>query len=104
MEIIIQQTQEAPTSIAARVIARLLREKPNAVLGLATGSTPLLLYRELIRLHQEEKLDFSRVTTFNLDEYIGLPTEHPQSYHSFMWENLFRHVNIPAANIHIPDG
>jgi glucosamine-6-phosphate deaminase len=100
MEIIIQPTPEAATRIAARIIARQLREKPNAVLGLATGSTPLLLYRELIAM----KLDWSQVTTFNLDEYVGLPREHPQSYHSFMWENLFRHVNITQDKVHIPDG
>lgn len=100
MEIIIQNTPEAATSVAAKIIARLLREKNDAVLGLATGSTPLLLYRELILM----KLDWRKVTTFNLDEYIGLPREHPQSYHSFMWENLFRHVNIAKKNVHIPDG
>lgn len=100
MEIIIQETPEAATEIAAMIVARLLREKPDAVLGLATGSTPLLLYRSLI----EKKLDWSRVTTFNLDEYIGLPQDHPQSYHSFMWTNLFRHVNIDRARVHIPDG
>lgn len=104
MEIIIQSDPESASRVAARVILRLLREKPNAVLGLATGSTPLLLYRELIRLHQEKQIDFSRVTTFNLDEYIGLAPDHPQSYHSFMWENLFRHINLPAPNVHIPDG
>ena len=100
MEIIIQPTAEAATSVAARLIARLLREKPNAVLGLATGSTPLLLYRELIAM----KLDWRKVTTFNLDEYVGLAATHPQSYHSFMWENLFRHTNIAKKNVHIPDG
>ena len=100
MEIIIQPTAEAATSVAARLIARLLREKPNAVLGLATGSTPLLLYRELIAM----KLDWRKVTTFNLDEYVGLSATHPQSYHSFMWENLFRHTNIAKKNVHIPDG
>ncbi|HEX7260235.1 MAG TPA: glucosamine-6-phosphate deaminase [Luteolibacter sp.] len=100
MEIIIQPTQQAATEVAARIIARLLRDKPNAVLGLATGSTPLSLYQTLISMD----LDWSRVTTFNLDEYIGLPREHPQSYHSFMWENLFRHVNIAKENVHIPDG
>jgi len=100
MEIIIQPTAEAATNIAARLIARLLREKPDAVLGLATGGTPLLLYRELIAL----KLDWRKVTTFNLDEYIGIPPQHPQSYHSFMWENLFRHINIAGKNVHIPDG
>ena len=100
MEIIIQPTPEAATSVAARIIARLLCEKPNAVIGLATGSTPLLLYRELIAM----KLDWRRVTTFNLDEYVGLPPEHSQSYHHFMWGNLFRHVNIAKKNVHIPDG
>ena len=100
MEIIIQPTPEAATRIAARIIARLLHEKPDAVIGLATGSTPLLLYRALIAMN----LDWRRVTTFNLDEYIGLPVEHPQSYRSFMWENLFRHLNIAQENVHIPDG
>jgi glucosamine-6-phosphate deaminase len=100
MEIIIQPTPAAATTIAARLIAKLLREKPNAVLGLATGSTPLALYRELIAL----KLDWSKVTTFNLDEYIGISPQHPQSYHSFMWENLFQHVNVAVKNVHIPDG
>jgi glucosamine-6-phosphate deaminase len=100
MEIIIQPKAEAATSIAARIMARLLREKPNAVLGLATGSTPLPLYRELVAM----KLDWRRVTTFNLDEYVGLSPAHPASYHSFMHENLFRHINIPEKNIHIPDG
>jgi glucosamine-6-phosphate deaminase len=100
MEIIIQPTAEAATEIATRIVARLLREKPNAVLGLATGSTPLLLYRALVRM----KLDWRKVVTFNLDEYLGLPNGHEQSYHSFMWENLFRHVNISKKNVHIPDG
>jgi glucosamine-6-phosphate deaminase len=100
MEIIIEQTREEAADVAARIIAKLLHEKPGAVLGLATGSTPLPLYQKLIAMG----LDWSNVTTFNLDEYIGLPREHPQTYHSFMWENLFRHVNIDAKNVHIPDG
>ncbi len=100
MEIIIQPTAEAATRIAARVMARLLREKPNAVLGLATGSTPLQLYRELAQMN----LDWRRVATFNLDEYVGLSPQHPESYHNFMRENLFQHVNILQKNVHIPDG
>jgi len=100
MEIVIQPTAEVATSVAARVIARQLRDKPDAVLGLATGSTPLLLYRALVGM----KLDWSAVTTFNLDEYVGLEPDHPQSYHSFMRENLFRHVKVKPENIHIPDG
>jgi len=104
MEIIIQPDSETASGLAAGVIVRLLREKPDAVLGLATGSTPLRLYRELVRLHADGEADFRRVRTFNLDEYIGLPPEHTQSYHSFMWQNLFRHINIDPQNVHIPDG
>lgn len=100
MEVIIQTNAETATTAAARIVRRLLREKPNAVLGLATGSTPLLLYQALIRM----KLDWRKVRTFNLDEYIGLPKEHEQSYHSFMWKNLFQHINILKKNVHIPDG
>jgi glucosamine-6-phosphate deaminase len=100
MEIVIQPDSEAATQIAARLIARLVREKPDAVLGLATGGTPLSLYEELIKL----KLDWRKVTTFNLDEYVGLPPSHPQSYHSFMRANFFQHINIAAKNTHLPDG
>jgi glucosamine-6-phosphate deaminase len=100
VEVIIQPTAKAATGIAAHLIARWLREKPAAVLGLATGGTPLMLYRELVKMN----LDWRHVTTFNLDEYVGLSGDHPQSYHSFMWENLFRHVNISRGNVHIPDG
>lgn len=100
MEVIIQPTPEAATAIAAQFVAQLLRDKPRAVLGLPTGSTPLPLYRELARM----KLDWRGVTTFNLDEYVGLAPEHPHSYHTFMWDNLFRHVNIAKKNVHLPDG
>lgn len=104
MEIIVQPDPDAASRVAARLIARRVGEKPDAVLGMATGSTPLSLYRELIRIHREEGLDFSRVTTFNLDEYIGLPPDHPQSYHQYMQENVFAHLNIPEEQIHLPDG
>lgn len=104
MEVIIESTQEAASLLAAKMIAGLVRSKPTAVLGLATGSTPLGLYRELARMHREEGLDFSKVTTFNLDEYVGLGPSHTASYHHFMQENLFKHVNIPAQNSHIPNG
>jgi len=89
---------------AATKVAKVLNAKPNAVLGLATGSSPLGLYKELIRMHKEEGLDFSQVSTFNLDEYVGLPSSHPQSYHYFMNENLFKHINIAPQNVHIPSG
>lgn len=104
MEVIIKDTYEEISALAARMIARVVCDKPNAVVGLATGSTPLGTYRELIRLHKEEGLDFSNVTTFNLDEYVGLPGEHDQSYRYFMNENLFNHINIDPANTHVPDG
>ncbi len=96
----------------ARYLAQYLRNLIQAnnkvsrptVLGLPTGSTPVNLYRELVRLHKEEGLDFSRVVTFNLDEYHPMTKEDPQSYHQFMRENLFNHVNICDKNIHIPSG
>lgn len=104
MEIVIKETYEELSQAAAQVVAQTLNSKPNAVLGLATGSTPLKLYQELIRRHKEEGLDFSQVTTFNLDEYVGLPKDHVQSYHYFMQENLFKHINVPQQNIYIPSG
>lgn len=104
MLVIIREDYESICQEAARQVADLIAEKPDCVLGLATGSTPLGLYKNLIRLHQEEGLDFSRVTTFNLDEYVGLPKDHAQSYYYFMKENLFGHLNINPKAIHIPDG
>src|SRR5258706_1345303 len=104
MEVIVQRDYEQMSKAAAQIVAELLNTKPSAVLGMATGSTPLGLYQELVRLHKREQLDFSRVTTFNLDEYIGLQMNHPQSYHFFMHEHFFRHVNIPPHNINIPSG
>jgi len=104
MEIIARETPEQMSRAAAQVVAHLINSKPDAVLGLPTGSTPLGLYKELARMHRAEGLDFSRVTTFNLDEYVGLSASHPQSYHYFMRENFFKHVNIPEQNIHIPSG
>lgn len=104
MEVYIFKTYEDLSRRAAEAVADLLNAKPNAVLGLATGSSPVGLYQELIRMHKEEGLDFSQVTTFNLDEYVGLPANHPQSYHYFMNDNLFNHINIPRERIHIPSG
>lgn len=104
MEVIIYPTYEQMSRAAAEAVAEVLYRKPNAVLGLATGSTPLGLYQELVRMHKKEALDFSQVTTFNLDEYVGLPVTHNQSYHYFMHENFFKHVNIPPQNVHVPSG
>ena len=92
----------------AQIIASVIRERnalgQNAVLGLPTGSTPVDVYHELIRMHREEGLDFAGVETFNLDEYYGLRNDQLQSYHLWMKEHFFNHINLPEANIHIPDG
>jgi glucosamine-6-phosphate deaminase len=104
VRVIIQPDAETASRRAARFIADLVRKKPHCVLGLATGSTPLGVYRELIRLHREEGLDFSQVTTFNLDEYVGLAPTHPQSYRCFMQQNLFDHVNLRTERTNVPDG
>jgi glucosamine-6-phosphate deaminase len=104
MDIIICKDYEELGRRAARAVADVLRAKPKAVLGFATGSSPVGLYHELIRMHREEGLDFSGATTFNLDEYAGLPRDHPQSYWHFMHENLFDHVNVPPKRVHVPPG
>lgn len=104
MLVMLRSTYEDMSREAASIVAQRIRRKPDMVLGLATGSTPLGLYRELIRRHIEDGLDFSKVTTFNLDEYIGLPPTHDQSYHYFMNEGLFDHVNVERSRVHVPDG
>jgi glucosamine-6-phosphate deaminase len=104
MLVIVKESYDLMSKEAAKIVADRLRRKPNLVLGLATGSTPLGLYKELIRMYKDEGLDFSKVTTFNLDEYVGLPPSHDQSYHYFMHENLFKHLNIPPRHIHVPMG
>ena len=104
MEIIIAPDSASASKEAARLLAALIRKKRKAVLGLATGGTPIPLYRDLIRMHREEGLDFSGCTTFNLDEYVGLDAGHSASYRRFMQDNLFSAINVPADRIHIPDG
>jgi glucosamine-6-phosphate deaminase len=104
VRVIIETDGEQVGRRAARFVADLVRRKPDCVLGMATGSTPLAVYRELIRLHREEGLDFSQVTTFNLDEYVGLGSAHPQSYRHFMQTSLFDHINIAPQRTHVPDG
>jgi len=103
MNIIICPTAEAASLRAADMITEAVRKRPETVLGLATGSTPTLLYKALIQAHRDG-LDFSRVRTFNLDEYHGLAPDHPQSYRRFMEEQLFNHLNLDLANTHVPDG
>ncbi len=104
MEIIVQPDSQQASWLAARLVRKLILEKPRPVLGLATGNTPLQLYKYLVKMHREEGLDFSQVITFNLDEYIGLSPDHPASFHNFMWTNLFNQINIRPENVHIPDG
>jgi len=100
----IRKDYDAVSKEGARIVAELVRRKPDCVLGFATGNSPLGIYQELIRMHREDGLDFSKVTTFNLDEYVGLPPEHEQSYHYFMWENLFKHINVGQRHVNIPHG
>lgn len=104
MEVIIQPNKEAAASLVARIVARELRGHPSHVLGLATGSTMEQVYRHLVRMHTEEKLDFSLCRTFNLDEYVGLFPSDPNSYRHYMNHHLFRHVNLDARNTHLPNG
>ena len=102
MEVVILPSVDEVCSRAARIVARLVRAQPNAILGLCTGETPKPVYAELIRLHRDESLDFSQVTTFNLDEYVGLDAQHPASYRRYMAEHFFDHVRV--AHAHVPDG
>ena len=104
MLVLLNASDEELSREAARIVAGVVRSKPSVTLGLATGSTTLGMYQELVRLHREQGLDFSNVVTFNLDEYLGLAAKHPQSFHSFMRENFFGQVNVAPGNIHIPDG
>lgn len=104
MEIIIKENYEQMSKEAAFFVKKRILKNPNLVLGLATGATPLGLYKELVRMHQKEGLNFSEVTTFNLDEYFGLEPSQPQSYYFYMWENFFKHINIKKENVFIPEG
>ncbi|MBO4819359.1 MAG: glucosamine-6-phosphate deaminase, partial [Firmicutes bacterium] len=103
MKVIIGSESEI-AKMAAQQYVELLKRKPNAVLGGATGSTPLGLYAELARLNKEGVISFKDVTTFNLDEYVGLDGSHDQSYRYFMDHNLFDHIDIDKSRTHVPDG
>ncbi|WP_028992268.1 glucosamine-6-phosphate deaminase [Thermoanaerobacter thermocopriae] len=104
MKVIITVDYKEMSKKAAEIVKRQIKERPNTVLGLATGSTPLGMYKYLIEMYKKGEIDFSNVITFNLDEYVGLSAEHPQSYHYFMFHNFFHHVNIKKEHIHIPNG
>ena len=104
MKIVRCKTYEEMSAAAARMMAEQIKSKPDSVIGLATGSTPVGMYSELIRECKAGNLDFSKVTTVNLDEYCGLAGDHPQSYRYFMQQNLFDHINIDPANTFVPNG
>ena len=109
MRVIIKDKSAEVAQWAARYIVDQIKAKAATtdapfVLGLPTGSTPLETYKELIRLHKAGEVSFANVVTFNMDEYVGLEESHPESYHSFMWNNFFSHVDINPANVHILNG
>lgn len=104
MEVIIRPTEEKAEELAAQIIARQLQEKPHSVIGLATGRTMEAVYALLVRMHREQGLDFSLAVTFNLDEYIGLPSDNENSYRHYMKKHLFDRVNIDPRNCNLPDG
>jgi glucosamine-6-phosphate deaminase len=104
MLVVLTSNYEELSREAARIVAHAVRQSPASRLGLATGSTMVGVYRELVQMHRASTLDFSRVVTFNLDEYLGISPEHPHSFHHFMRENFFGMVNVDPKNVHIPDG
>ncbi len=109
MRLIIENTAAeagrwAAEHVAARINAKAAVSSKPFVLGLPTGSTPLGMYKELIALNKAGKVSFANVITFNMDEYVGLPEEHPESYHSFMWNNFFSHIDIKRENVNILNG
>ena len=109
MRLIIQEDYSALSKWAAYYVASKINQENSSasrpfVLGLPTGSSPLGMYRNLIELYQAGKVSFAHVITFNMDEYVGLPESHPESYHSFMWQNFFRHIDIHPENVHILNG
>ena len=109
MRLIIEPNYDLMSQWAANyVVAKINAAKPTAekpfVLGLPTGSSPIGMYRGLVKAYQEGKVSFKNVVTFNMDEYVNLPVDHPESYHSFMFTNLFNHIDCPKENIHILNG
>ncbi len=109
MRVIIEPDYELVSRWAANYVAKGISEfKPTAgkpfVLGLPTGSSPLGMYKELIKLNKKGRVSFKNVVTFNMDEYVGIPEDHPESYHSFMWNNFFSHIDIPKSNVNILNG
>ena len=103
MELKIMKKEEIDKVVADEIV-KLIQKKPNCVLGLATGSSPVGVYQELIRRYQNHEVSFQKVSTYNLDEYVGLSPDHPESYHYFMNHVLFSHIDIPLKQTHVPNG
>lgn len=97
-------TEDELYEASAHLMACFVQTNPRAVLGLATGGTPVPLYRRVVEAYRRGHVSFKNVTTFNLDEYAGLPLDHPESYHSYMRKHLFAHIDLPPSNAHIPNG
>jgi glucosamine-6-phosphate deaminase len=104
MNILTVKDYQTLSKITANIIATQVNKKPDSVLGFATGSTPIGAYENLVEMYRNGLVDFSKTTSFNLDEYCGLGRENPQSYYYFMHKHLFNHINIPQERIHIPNG
>lgn len=104
MKLLVVKDYEEMCCVASKVFKDIIAEKPDAVLGLATGSTPIGLYKKLIEKNRNKEIDFCNIKTVNLDEYVGVGGENPQSYRYFMNENLFNHINIDKANTFVPNG
>lgn len=102
MKLIVCDSYDEMSKKAAEIVSDIIKENPSAILGLATGSTPIGMYENLVKDYQDEKIDFSKVSTVNLDEYVGIDASNPQSYKYFMDENLFDKVNIDKNNTHLP--
>ncbi|WP_127585229.1 glucosamine-6-phosphate deaminase [Paenibacillus koleovorans] len=104
MNILKFESQQKLNEAGAGILAGLVQTNPRVVLGLATGGTPVGIYEELVDTHRKGMVSFKSITTFNLDEYVGISTDHPESYHAYMNHHLFSHIDANPARIHIPDG
>ncbi len=104
MNILTFDSEDQLNEAGAGILASVVQTNPSAVLGLATGGTPVGIYEQLVETHRRGLFSFARATTFNLDEYVGLPPEHPESYHSYMNQHLFRHMDLSSERTHIPNG
>ncbi|MFG6120843.1 glucosamine-6-phosphate deaminase [Thalassobacillus sp. B23F22_16] len=104
VKVIVKQDYQEMSCAAAHVVEKKITENPQAVLGLATGSTPLATYKEMVKGYKEGEFSYRNIKTLNLDEYVGLDKKHAQSYHRFMCEHLFDHIDIDLDNTHIPQG